>query len=683
MRLKSIFAKFLIPIVVIFSAFVGIVLSVVGNLYSNAYEKEITHENNETCTFISQSVQDFMDRAYHITEELAYSNDILSMDTDIQTPIVQGVAKRNDYFELIYVQDLNGDQTSRSSGTLGNRANRWWFIEMMERKEAFVSKSYYSVSTNMACASIFIPLKSNNQMIGILATDIKLTSLQSLVEQYSDIESGRIAFIIDGEGAVVAHPESVYYEELYNYKNCTRTISKKDASGNTLYDTEGNIITEELPIELSDEYANAINSVMSGESGDCMVTDNGKTYYASYAPVTLDGASDSWSVITLQDKDLALSMIHEVNKTARTLTIISVIIAIIIIAAITKSVTTPIKQCLNRLKLLSEGDLTTVLPDASGSDESAELQNTLNKTIQILNNIISEITYFVTQIEHGDFTQSISTDYSGDFNKLAESLASVSHTMRSTLLQINHHSDILMNNIHQLDLGVQMLSDGTSNQASAVEELSATLTDISQRVSDNAGNSRQSDEKMDSIQEMVHCSSDNLNTLVDSMHTIEGNANEIEGISKLIQDIANETNLLAMNASIEAARAGVAGKGFAVLAGKIRVLAEECTKAAQSTSDLIEKTHHSISDSREALNSTVTSMASVSEQTETASLYIRNITKASTEQAEAINQVASAINQISDVTQNNSACAVQSATASNAMKQQINTLDELLSHYKC
>lgn len=683
MKQQSIFGKFLFPMVLIVCLFATAILSITGKLFSKAYERQIVRQNNDTCNFISQSVESFMDKAYRITEELANSNAILSMDTQIQTPVVQGTAQRNDYFELIYIQDMNGDQTGRSSGTLGNRANRWWFTQMMEKRKPFVSKSYYSISTNMACASIFIPLQSGNEMIGIMATDIKLATLQSLVEQYSDTETGRITFIIDGEGAVIAHPESVYYEELYNYKTQTRTISQKDASGQILYDNNGNMLTEELPIELSAEYADVINNVMSGQAGSSMVTDNGKTYYASYTPVTLNGDSDSWSVITLQDKAHALSMIKEVHTIGMLITVLAVIIAIILIIIITRTITSPIKQCLNRLKLLSEGDLTTVLPNSSGNDESAELVNTLNKTIQILSKIITEITTFVTQIDHGDFTQTISSDYNGDFHTLADSLSSITQTMRNTLLQINHHSNILMTNINQLDLGTQMLSDGTTNQASAIEELSATLTDISQRVSDNASNSKQSDEKMEAIQEMITYSNNNLKILVDSMHTIETNAEEINGISKSIQNIANETNLLSMNASIEAARAGEAGKGFAVLAGKIRLLAEECTQAAQNTSDLIEKTHIHISESMEALNTTVQSIHSVSEQTETASTYIHDITKASNEQAEAIHQIASAVNQISDVTQSNSANAAQSAATSNAMKQQMQTLNELLKQYQC
>lgn len=683
MKQKSIFGKFLFPMVLIVCLFATAILSITGKLFSKAYERQIVRQNNDTCNFISQSVESFMDKAYRITEELANSNAILSMDTQIQTPVIQGTAQRNDYFELIYIQDMNGDQTGRSSGTLGNRANRWWFTQMMKKRKPFVSKSYYSISTNMACASIFIPLQSGNEMIGIMATDIKLATLQSLVEQYSDTETGRITFIIDGEGAVIAHPESIYYEELYNYKTQTRTISQKDASGQILYDNNGNMLTEELPIELSAEYADVINNVMSGQTGISMVTDNGKTYYASYTPVTLNGDSDSWSVITLQDKAHALSMIKEVNTIGILITVLAVIIAIILIIIITRTITSPIKQCLNRLKLLSEGDLTTVLPNSSGNDESAELVNTLNKTIQILSKIITEITTFVTQIDHGDFTQTISSDYNGEFHTLADSLSSITQTMRNTLLQINHHSNILMTNINQLDLGTQMLSDGTTNQASAIEELSATLTDISQRVSDNASNSKQSDEKMEAIQEMITYSNNNLKILVDSMHTIETNAEEINGISKSIQNIANETNLLSMNASIEAARAGEAGKGFAVLAGKIRLLAEECTQAAQNTSDLIEKTHIHISESMEALNTTVQSIHSVSEQTETASTYIHDITKASNEQAEAIHQIASAVNQISDVTQSNSANAAQSAATSNAMKQQMQTLNELLKHYQC
>ena len=47
---------------------------------------------------------------------------------------------------------------------------------------------------------------------------------------------------------------------------------------------------------------------MAGNSGTSVLKDNGHTYYASYAPITLKGESDSWSVITLQEKSTAMNV---------------------------------------------------------------------------------------------------------------------------------------------------------------------------------------------------------------------------------------------------------------------------------------------------------------------------------------------------------------------------------------
>lgn len=227
MKFKNISSKFMLPMVLILCIFAATILGITGNLLQDSYHNQIIKQDSEINSLIAQSVGNFMNKAYAVTEELAYSKEILTMNGRLQEPAVKGIAQRNDYFELVYIQDTNGNQTARSVGELGNRANRWWFKQMMEVKKPFISKSYYSVSTNMACASIFYPLTSGKQMKGILATDIKLTTLQSLIEESSDIENDMISFIIDGEGTILAHPESIYYEELYNYKTLTKTISQK------------------------------------------------------------------------------------------------------------------------------------------------------------------------------------------------------------------------------------------------------------------------------------------------------------------------------------------------------------------------------------------------------------------------------------------------------------------------
>lgn len=682
MRIRSIFNKFLIPMVLIVCLFAVAILSITGNLFNDAFEDQIKNQNSDTSSFISQSVESFMDKAYTVTEEMVNSEAILSMNHDVQTPIVEGTAARNDYFELIYIQDMNGDQTARSSGELGNRANRWWFTQMLETNEPFVSKSYYSVNTNMACASIFFPMVKNEKTIGIFATDIKLAILQSLVEEYSDTEKGRISYIIDGEGTVIAHPESVYYEELYNYKNLTRTITKKDADGNTLYDADGNIMTEDISIKISSDYSNMISSVMSGKTGSAKIKDKEVTYYASYSPVKLKGASDSWSVITLQDKSKAMSLMTQVNKIGISISVVAVILAILLIAFITRTITKPIKLSHDRLKQLSEGDLTTVIPDAKGNDESAELLNDLNKTIAVLKDIILEINTSVQKIAEGDFRQQISSDFNGEFNLLASYLSTIVGSTGSTLRQINSYTNQFLDGMSTLDTAAQMLAEGTTSQASAVEELTATLTGISDQVTRNAQNSKKADTMMLSEREELLQSNENLHSLVEAMKVIEVNSTEISSISKLMQDIASKTNLLSMNASVEAARAGDAGKGFAVVASEIRNLAVKCNEAAVSTSDLIDKTRKNVQEGMLSLEVTVSSIQSVSEENEDTSRLLSDISQATSQQAEAITQISAALEQISDITQNNSATAAESAQTSSNMKERAEQLKRILSAYR-
>jgi len=682
MKMRSIFFKILIPMILIVCLSANVILFITEQLFENAYENQIKNQNNDSCCFISQSVGNFMNKAYTVTEMMAYSDAILTMDHDTQTPIVQRTAENNDYFELIYIQDMNGDQTSRSSGTLGNRANRWWFIQMLEQNKPFVSKSYYSVNTDMACASIFFPLIKEEKTIGILATDIKLTTLQSLVEQFSDMEAGRISYILDGEGTVVAHPENVYYEELYNYKTLTRTIARTDQNENTLYDAQGNILTEERPIEISEEYADMIASVMMGKTGSAEITDNGISYYASYAPVKLDGFSDSWSVVTLQDKDKATALLKQVNHSGILVTVVSVLLSLLLIAFVTRTITRPIQLSHRRLKQLSEGDLTSSVPDANGRDESAQLLNDLNKTISVLRDIIQEINRSVRKIAGGDFQQTISGDFQGEFHVLASSLTEITRSISRTLQEINACANRFLSGLSTFDAAAQSLAESTTTQADAVEELSSALSGVSTNIMQNAENSRNADQEMLAIQEQLQQCNADLQALTDAMGQIEADSREIISIIRLMQDIASKTNLLSLNASVEAARAGEAGRGFAVVAMEIRTLAAQCAEATVHTSELIEKTRKNVETGMNSLQVTLSSIQSVSENSDITAGLIGNISAATAEQADAIRQISLALQQISEITQNNSTAASESAQSSLNMKQQAEQLKQLLSSYR-
>ena len=76
-------------------------------------------------------VKEAMDKAFAVTESLAYGGDIRSLDPDTQRKALVATIQNDPYFILFYQQGIDGMQTARSSGELGNRSDRWWFKQVM------------------------------------------------------------------------------------------------------------------------------------------------------------------------------------------------------------------------------------------------------------------------------------------------------------------------------------------------------------------------------------------------------------------------------------------------------------------------------------------------------------------------------------------------------------------------
>ncbi|MCL2763464.1 MAG: cache domain-containing protein [Treponema sp.] len=319
-----------IPRFFIVSIFVIVVLLVVIPLttiyiLTQAYDDQIRDKTTKTSAFIRKTVRSFVDGAYNLSSELATNPAILTMNSDILTPILAACVNRNDYMVLLYITGMDGMQIARSSGSLGDRSGRFWFKQMNETKQSFVSPSYYSLTGNMPCTSIFLPMYQNDsdEMIGIFGADIDLLYLQQLAEQFANPDSGIFSFIIDGEGVVIAHPDYRYLETLTNYKTLIRTVSVMDEHGNALLNPDTSVVTMEEEFTVSDSFSNLITSVMNGNRGLNVVEYNGTSYYMSYEPIDLPGNSTSWSVVTMQNRNIAMSAVSRL-----------IIHVIIIVAAI-------------------------------------------------------------------------------------------------------------------------------------------------------------------------------------------------------------------------------------------------------------------------------------------------------------------------------------------------------------
>ncbi|MDC7232895.1 MAG: GAF domain-containing protein [Spirochaetales bacterium] len=225
-------------------------------------------------------------------------------------PLLSGLQQQYDFVELFFVQDSVGNQTARSYGQLGKRADRWWFKRMALNQDyrSFLSHSYYSLTGAKPVASIFHPVMNEGQFIGIMGMDINFDKLQRIVESYMVLDD-MFAIVTDMEGVVIAHPDPVYISEIYNIRDMTRSVLKDHESD---LNDDGYRDLEVLDIDWPDEMRKAVQRGIAGEKGyyeNVHFPEGSQNVY--FAPISLTGSVN-------MDSNYVVLLIHDRSPILRT-----------------------------------------------------------------------------------------------------------------------------------------------------------------------------------------------------------------------------------------------------------------------------------------------------------------------------------------------------------------------------
>lgn len=295
---------------------------------------------------------------------------------------------------------------------------------------------------------------------------------------------------------------------------------------------------------------------------------------------------------------------------------------------------------------------------------------------------IKKLVQVSEQYAKGRFDVDIDMKRSDEFGTLASKLQRVCDNMNVLIANIRNASKEVASGAKQISDSSMILSQGAAEQASSLEELSATMEEISSQTRLNAEFAENANKISSEAQKKAEIGTNQMSLMLSAMEEINNSSANISQIIKVIDDIAFQTNILALNAAIEAARAGEAGKGFAVVAEEVRSLAAKSAEAAQETSDLIEASMNKVQDGVKIAQDTADYLSMIVSDVSKVAELVNNIATASNEQASGIAQVNQGIIEVSRVVQENSSTSEESAAASQQLSGQAALLDEQIARFR-
>lgn len=361
----------------------------------------------------------------------------------------------------------------------------------------------------------------------------------------------------------------------------------------------------------------------------------------------------------------------------------SIILAINLSKKITKSITDPIDKLVQRMGEFAEGDISSPFPEHGVDDEVADMLKAVGSTTTKLQKIFADLEQLLDRMANGNFTVSTSCEeeYTGEYSGLLQAIYQMNSQMDGTLKDVREAAKAVSAGANNLAEASQALAEGATDQAAAVEEMQATIDEITSALEKTVDEVNVSFKKADACADEAEKSRHEMEVMMIAMNRISETSSKIGNIIAELEDIASQTNLLSLNASIEAARAGEAGRGFAVVADEIRKLAEQSANSAVNSRALIEESLREVQNGNMAALKTsdvlLGVVAAIHEITETS----KQISEFSAHQAEAMGQANLEIERISEVVQANSAYAEEASATCEELSAEAISMEELVNQF--
>jgi len=403
-----------------------------------------------------------------------------------------------------------------------------------------------------------------------------------------------------------------------------------------------------------------------------------------YVPLT----DDSGNITAIIGCDYDASEIETRIKNNTKYIFIIILIGLLVLSIVCVFIISHVVQPLNIAVAMADkmrnGNLTENNHILYSRDEIGRVIESFLAVSDNMRDIIIDIQYQLEEMAKGNFCvdSKCTEKYIGGYKKILTSICYIRTELNNTLAEISVVSHQVDNVAIQSSNVAQTLSQGNTEQAASIEEMTTVVNDFVEQIASTAKNTQEAIILSQKADDYMQVSSQNMQAFILAMEDIHEKSNQIVDIIKTIDKISSRINILALNAAVEAARADVSGKGFSVVAGEIRSVANQSIQAAKNIAKLIESTVQAVKSGTELAGKASDSLKLSVNQSTLIKQKISEISNVCNDQAQKGKLISECLQRISDVIQNNSAASQEAAATSEELASQVEIMDGLVAQFQ-
>lgn len=540
-------------------------------------------------------------------------------------------------YELLAVAGADGQVVAASDPKVVGQldlSQRPYFQQAMSGKIAF-SNVIRSKQTGKPTFVIAVPVMKGGRPVGICLGTV---DLEGFNQQFiSPIRIGKLgyAYMVDETGAFLAHP-----------------------------------VAENILDKGISEYSWG-KSMLQNEQGFERYPWQGQDKMVAYKRVARTG----WVVAAGAEMNDIFGPVRHIGNLMLLVTLLTLLVVGGVIFVIAQTIVKALQAGVEFAEDITAGDLSKRLKMKS-EDEIGLLAGALDRMADGL----EEKARLAEQIAAGNLDVDVSL--ASERDRLGKALIVMTDSLNEVVSQVQLAGEQIVAGAGQVADSSQSLSQGATESASSLEEISASMVELGSQTRFNADNAATANQLATHVKGAAENGNRQMAQMVAAMEEIDASGQNISKIIRVIDEIAFQTNLLALNAAVEAARAGQHGKGFAVVAEEVRSLAARSAKAARETAELIEGSVGNTQNGKRIADETAEALKDIVDGVSKVTDLVSEIAAASDEQAGGIEQINQGLGQIDQVTQQNTASAEESAAAAEELAGQSEQMRQMLSRFK-